>query len=144
MSKIFMIFFKNLHCKKVNFQILRDVLGSTIFNYEFNSLKGEMGSGLISFNYIMSSLFNVKNILLLTLTKNFQSFIPFHQRLTSKSNEFLELVKKFIEHSKEKLKNGEQANSMLDFMVESFLENEISQQELETNVFIFFAAGHET
>jgi cytochrome P450 len=103
-----------------------------------------MGDGLGAYNDIMAIFFNIKNMLMLTLTKSFQSLIPLHKKLTSRSNELLELVKKFIEYSKEKLKKGEEPTSMLDFMVQSFLEDEISQQELETNVFIFFVAGHET
>ena len=53
-------------------------------------------------------------------------------------------MKKLIKKSKKKLENGEKPTSMLDFMTEALFEGEMTEAELEANVFIFFFAGHET
>jgi hypothetical protein len=107
-------------------------------------LKGGMGDDLNAYNEVMGIFFHIKSALYLLLTKKIQSIIPLHQKLSNKSEIILELVRKLIEKSKESLKSGNNPNSMLDFMVQSHFDGEMSQEELEGNVFIFFLAGHET
>eukprot|EP01080_Neovahlkampfia_damariscottae_P008182 gene8182-10_t len=121
-----------------------DILGSTIFHHEFGSLEGSIQNDLLAYNEAFSAFFNVKTIMYLLFTKRFESFSAFHQNLTNKSMILVELVKKVIDISKEKLKNGEKPTSMLDFMVVAHEDGELSLEELEANSFAFFIAGHET
>jgi cytochrome P450 len=107
-------------------------------------LKGGMGDDLNAYNDVMGIFFHIKSALYLLITKKIQSIIPLHQKLSNKSDIILELVRKLIETSKDSLKSGNNPNSMLDFMVQSHFDGEMSQAELEGNVFIFFLAGHET
>ena len=92
----------------------------------------------------MGVFLNLKNILYLYLTKRFGGLLSYHSNLTQNSNVLFNLMKKLIKESKEKLENGEKPTSMLDFMSEALLEGEMTEAELEANVFIFFFAGHET
>ena len=103
-----------------------------------------MGDDLAAYNEVMGVFLNLKNILYLFLTKRFSGLLSYHSNLTQKSNVLFDLMKKLIKESKEKLENGEKPTSMLDFMTEAHLEGEMSEAELEANVFIFFVAGHET
>eukprot|EP01080_Neovahlkampfia_damariscottae_P008168 gene8168-12628_t len=121
-----------------------DVLGSTIFSHEFNSLKGSLGDDLEAYNEVMGVFLNLKNILYLFVTRGFKSILPYHSNLTQKSTVLYELMRGLIKESKEKLETGGKPTSMLDFMTEALIEGEMSQEELEANVFIFFVAGHET
>eukprot|EP01080_Neovahlkampfia_damariscottae_P006781 gene6781-10945_t len=121
-----------------------DVLGVTIFDHEFDSLRGSLGKDLVSYNKVMSILLNPKNMIFLMATKNFQEFVSFQKELSENSKNLLILLSKLINESKERLEKGGKSNSMLDFMIDAHLNEELSEVELISNVFIFFIAGHET
>jgi cytochrome P450 len=92
----------------------------------------------------MGTFLNLKSMLFLILTSKFQFLIPFHQKVSQNSMYLVGLMQKLIKESKDKLTKGGVPTSMLDFMVQAFFEGEMSDDELEANVFIFFIAGHET
>jgi cytochrome P450 len=92
----------------------------------------------------MGTFLNLKSMLFLILTSKLQFLIPFHQKVSQKSLYLAEMMQKLIQESKEKLTKGGDPTSMLDFMVQAFFEGEMTDEELEANVFIFFIAGHET
>jgi cytochrome P450 len=91
----------------------------------------------------MKNFFNPFTLLKFLLS-NFIPFQPIDNEFQSSINHFSELVSKLIEDSKKKIKNNEKLTSILDYMVLSHLNGDINSQELNSNVFIFFLAGHET
>jgi cytochrome P450 len=54
------------------------------------------------------------------------------------------LIEKKIENSKKKLEFGENPSSLRDFMIQSHLDGNMTKEQLISNTFIFFLAGHET
>jgi cytochrome P450 len=121
-----------------------DILGSSVFHHEFNSLDGSNQKDLVSYNNIMDSMLNVKNMAIMVLSKKLH--LPY-----SKENFYNEhgrtivlLIEKMIEDSKKKLEFGENPSSLLDFMIQSHLDGNMTKEQLISNTFIFFLAGHET
>ena len=119
-------------------------MGVTIFDHEFDSLRGAFGKDLFSYNRVMEILLNPKNMIYLMATKHFQNFVTAQKDLSENSMNLLKLLANLIDASKERLQKGGKANSMLDFMIDAHLNEELSEIELISNVFIFFIAGHET
>jgi hypothetical protein len=83
-----------------------DILGSSVFHHEFNSLNGSNQKDLVSYNNIMDSMLNVKNMAIMVLSKKLH--LPY-----SKENFYNEhgrtivlLIEKMIEDSKKKLEFG--------------------------------------
>jgi cytochrome P450 len=84
-----------------------DILGSSVFHHEFNSLDHSDQNDLVAYNNIMDNMLNVKNMAIMVLSKKFH--LPF----LSKENFYNEhgrtivlLIEKMIEDSKKKLENG--------------------------------------
>jgi cytochrome P450 len=114
-----------------------------VFDHEFNSIEGSNQDDLSAYNYVMDSIFNLKHSLFLILTSRF-TFIPFQQRFSKNVDTLMVLVRKLVKNSLKKLDSGEKATSLLDFMIQGWKEGEMTEEQLESNVFIFFLAGHET
>jgi hypothetical protein len=93
-----------------------DILGSCIFHHEFNSLKGENQEDLNAYNELIDSFFQFSKSFKLMLTPN---FFPNHKRLQRNIDYLLNMMKKLIDESKEKIKKGGKLKSMLDYMVNS-------------------------
>jgi cytochrome P450 len=112
-----------------------DVLGSSIFDHEFNSLDGEKKKDLKAYTELIETLFSIKNFFKLMLTP---SFFPIHTKLSENIDYMINLFKKLIEESRIKFKNGSKPKSMLDFMVyDQNNENGLSDNELISNWFSF-------
>eukprot|EP01080_Neovahlkampfia_damariscottae_P009458 gene9458-1664_t len=127
-----------------------DILGLSIFGYDFKSVSLDDNENLNSYNYLMELFFNIKKALPAIITHNFDSLASTKETLRQ-----LEIWQKLrsslIEISKKKIQEKSIDNSnfsMLDMMVESLLESDedekLSEQEIMDNVGIFFLAGHET
>ena len=123
-----------------------DVLGKCIFGHEFNSVLDSKQKELIAYHDLIGSLLDMKSTLIIILfSKYLTKWIPFLSGLSDKIKIFNSLTEDLIEISKEKLKKGEDPEFMLDFMVKSTFEDDLmNQQELKSNIFAFFIAGHET
>jgi len=70
--------------------------------------------------------------------------IDFSGELKTGVDNLVGLMEDLIKVSIKRVENNENLTSMLDFMVQSHLNGEMSKDELKSNVFIFFLAGHET
>lgn len=118
-----------------------DVLGKTIFNHEFNSMKGKMNNDLKSYNKMIEVIADLKTILYL--------LIPFvkdkiGKELTESTEHLKKMIEGLIKESREKMQNGEVPSNILDYMVIANEDKQLSDAELISNVFVFFLAGHET
>jgi cytochrome P450 len=122
-----------------------DVLGKCIFGHEFNSVIDHSQKELNAYHNLIESLMDVKSVVAILFLSKFSSFIPFLSKLSDNIKLFNSLVSNLIEVSKEKLKSGKDPEFMLDFMVKSTFEDEtMNVEELKSNIFAFFVAGHET
>eukprot|EP01080_Neovahlkampfia_damariscottae_P005827 gene5827-9650_t len=122
-----------------------DVLGKTIFGHEFNSVLDSNQTELLAYHDLVGSLLDMKSAMIIILFSKLKSCIPFLSKLSKNIRIFDDLTDRLIEISKEKMKKQEESNSMLDFMVKSTFEDEnMTLEELKSNIFAFFVAGHET
>jgi cytochrome P450 len=122
-----------------------DVLGKCIFGHEFNSIMDHSQKELNAYHNLISSLMDIKSVVAILVLSRFSNYIPFLSKLSDNIKLFNSLVSNLIEVSKEKLKNGKDPEFMLDFMVKSTFEDEtMDVEELKSNIFAFFVAGHET
>lgn len=128
-------------------KITVDVLGSTLFGYDFGALKGSCDQSLESYNFLLQHLVSNFAIAIQMLTSKYSNFflnkdIPFH--LENLDN----MRRKLIERSKEKILKSEINGplSMLDMMVAESLssDKEILDEEVWDNAANFFFAGHDT
>eukprot|EP01080_Neovahlkampfia_damariscottae_P002712 gene2712-3908_t len=127
-----------------------DILGLAIFGYDFKSTSMKENEELTSYNYLMGIFFDFKKALPAIFTHHFDSLSTTQETLKQ-----LKIWKDFkaslVEISKNNIKEKKiksEDYSLLDLMVESWLENEdedkISQIEILDNVAVLFLAGHET
>lgn len=129
--------------QEITQKLTLDILGKTIFDVDFNSLDGGSQEDLKAYNTFFESLFNVKKALGTLIG---YKLIPFYknQELEDSVNHLEKLMLNLIEKSKKKIEKNEKMTSMLDFLVLSTLNGEMKKEDLISNVFIFFLAGHET
>jgi cytochrome P450 len=120
-----------------------DVLGKTIFDHEFNSLEGSLQTDLEAYHIVLGKILNPYNFLLTILLQKIPilNLIDFDPKFTKGVTDLAQLITNLIEISKKRLMNNEKPKSMLDFMVLSHMTEEMSEEELASNVFIFFLAG---
>jgi cytochrome P450 len=126
-----------------------DILGLSIFGYDFNSLTTE-DENLKSYNHLISVFLEMKKTVTAMLTHNL-SFLESTQETIKQLTIWSKLREDLIEKSKKRIQDKSIDSSqytMLDMMVESNLENEedekLSHKEIIDNIGIFFLAGHET
>jgi cytochrome P450 len=127
-----------------------DILGLSIFGYDFKSLTTEEDSNLKSYNHLISVFLNITKTLTAMVTHNL-NFLESTQETIKQLAVWSKLREDLIEKSKKRIKDKTIDSSqytMLDMMVESNLENEedekLSHKEIIDNIGIFFLAGHET
>ena len=90
----------------------------------------------------MNGVFSMKNLIFMLFTSKIKFLFPFYKKIDESMNVLNEMMRRLIKESMEKIKNNGKSTSMLDFMIEAHLEGDMTEEELESNVFIFFA-GHE-
>eukprot|EP01080_Neovahlkampfia_damariscottae_P004388 gene4388-7763_t len=128
-----------------------DVLGKSIFDHEFNSLEGSLQEDLLSYDFILEHILNLRYMPLNILLYNFES-IPYNRKMKNSIKKFNDLIYGLIDKSKKKVKYAHEINKfdnfkVVDFMVDSNLndlDNKLSDIELRDTVAVLFVAGHET
>lgn len=123
-----------------------DVLGRTIFDFEFNSIDGSIQRELTAYRYLMNNGFTLKTFLFGSIIYDYFSWTNFVIKFKENLEIFEDLIKRLVEKSKIKIKNGASQNEwcLLDYLVQSNMCEEISDEELKQNIIIFYLAGHET
>jgi cytochrome P450 len=115
-----------------------DILGKTIFDHEFNSLKGSIQQDLSAYHILMNNMLSLFYNLFFPLT--YIPFLPHNKRVTGAQKVLDDLCYRLIEESKKK----KVPTSMLDYIVRATEhENGITLKELRDNIVLFFVAGHE-
>jgi cytochrome P450 len=127
-----------------------DILGLSIFGYDFDSLLNDDNKNLQSYNYLMGLFFDTLKSIKAIFTHQL-GFLSSTQETLRQLSVWSNLRKDLISDSKKKIQDksiSPSSYSMLDMMVESYLENEeeekLSEKEIIDNIGIFFLAGHET
>jgi cytochrome P450 len=126
-----------------------DILGLSIFGYDFNCLKNEENKNLKAYVHLMETFFNFEKIYRNMFTHHFDCFNSTKETLRQLEI-WSALRSELIEKSKEKIlkKEGKPSEySLLDLMVEFNLQNNVdeklSDKEVMDNVGLFFLVGHE-
>jgi cytochrome P450 len=135
--------------KKFIKSLALDILGLSIFGYEFHCLKNEENENLKAYIHLMETFFNFKTIYRNMFTHHFDCLDSTKE--TKKQLEIWSTLRSnLIEKSKEKILKKEakpSEYSLLDLMVESNMninvDEKLSNQEVIDNVGLFFLVGHE-
>lgn len=119
-----------------------DVLGKTIFGHDFNAMQGFLQEELNNYNYVLRNMFplRISEILFPMDRLPLKRYTELHYRI-DKLNQF---ILGLIQKSKERIQNNKKATTLLDFLVKYNQEKNMTDEELRSNVVVFFLAGHET
>jgi cytochrome P450 len=125
-----------------------DVLGKAIFGHEFHSIEGSTASDLKSYNHIMEAMFSVKYLIFGRIYERFPNS-PFMKNMNDSVDNIHQLFRALIKDAKAKLDlKNEKKRSMLEYLVQANMSNDeeehLDDDELITNIGVFFLAGHET
>jgi len=125
-----------------------DVLGQTIFDFDFGSIQGSIQKELEAYNHLTETIFTFKSAV---LGGFYYKFLPNSEFITSFEKHFKvynQLIDELIVKAKKRLNSpGNQKLSMLEYLVQANLaedDSKMSDEELRSNIVIFFVAGHET
>lgn len=145
-----------------------DVLGCTIFGYDFHYLQGEMGEYLDAYNYVMSNAFNLIRTVFQFVNSLPAVLYPPNKTIDSSAQKFDELAYMMIAKARQNvLERAQKRNSsttanaaeeeeeemtLLEQMIDAVPEegdegtdcSALTDKELRDNICILFIAGHET
>eukprot|EP01080_Neovahlkampfia_damariscottae_P007311 gene7311-11630_t len=126
-----------------------DILGITIFEHDFKSVENQGDQEIYqSYNTIVESLLNDYLVISLVFLNSYLPIAGFHPKVNKvqkAASVFLGHIRQLVETSKKKVLEKGEATCLLDFMSRALIEDEeITQEELEINTWVFFLAGHET
>jgi cytochrome P450 len=138
-----------------------DVLGCTVFGYDFMYLNGEKGEYLDAYNYVMGEAFNIFRTLLQILNRLPGWIYPPNTKIYNAMEKFDELAYELIGRAKQRVEqrrhnsdhHNEEDTNLLELMIESTAAVDVNEEseyssftdkELRDNVCVLFVAGHET
>eukprot|EP01124_Arcella_intermedia_P028866 TRINITY_DN5970_c1_g2_i1.p1 TRINITY_DN5970_c1_g2~~TRINITY_DN5970_c1_g2_i1.p1 ORF type:complete len:502 (-),score=124.26 TRINITY_DN5970_c1_g2_i1:18-1523(-) len=118
-----------------------DLLGKSIFHYEFNYLNTEKNSYYDAYRTLMTGGGRLNQLLVEVIPG--WSHLPFSapKRFKDAIHLILSLFKRVIEDHQ---KQEEKYDDVLDKLLHSQQDHKLSEVELYSNIWAFFAAGHET
>jgi len=116
-----------------------DILGQTVFNYDFKSLDHENDETYEAYKYVFQTAARVFRFL------PFLQYLPFLE-VTKKMNKSIEILKTKFGKIIENHRKLNSTDDILGHMLQSADDpvSGLSYKELISNVWIFFIAGHET
>jgi cytochrome P450 len=120
-----------------------DVLGLSVFGKDFDSLSGKLQKDLESYNFLTDNLLNFNFIFKNTILAGIP-FLDYNKKVNLHLDHMDKVIYKLVDESKEKIKNGGNPTTMLDFMVQSTAEKKekedigdfLSPKELRDNVMV--------
>ncbi|KAI9345055.1 cytochrome P450 [Pilaira anomala] len=144
--------------ESVNFSDLMErwtleVIGKAGFGFEFNAIHDRDSEWVTRYNKLSDALRDPLYFLFPVLDAKFRWLFPQRQKIHQEMKLFSNMLNKIIQHKKEMIKNGvkndvleDNERDLLSLMIESGKEgNEaLSDEELMSNLCIFFLAGHDT
>jgi cytochrome P450 len=106
-----------------------DILGKSIFDFEFNSLSNKFQKELNSYNNVFKSLTTPSIVMMNMIKENILGM-----KLDSKdSDELSDFFDNFINKSREKMKENKEPKSMIDFMLTSNEGGGLTNEEIKSN-----------
>ncbi|CAO3635458.1 unnamed protein product [Cunninghamella blakesleeana] len=134
-----------------------DIIGKAGFDFEFNSLKEKNNEWIDTYHSIKNGTDDPLFFLFPFLETNFLYLFPHRKQLKELVKKFYSMLGQVIEHKRQILKtqNGisnieESEKDLLTLMLENELSGEssgkkgLSDSELQSNINLFFVAGHDT
>ncbi|KAI8079517.1 cytochrome P450 [Gilbertella persicaria] len=131
-----------------------DAIGKAGFGFDFNALSQKDNAWVQTYNTINRGLQSIMFFLFPVLDTSLLWLFPKRQAMHRELNRFLDMLNAMIVHKREQIENGDLQNKdleenekdLLTLMIESEKRGEgiLSNQELQTNICLFFLAGHDT
>jgi len=125
-----------------------DVLATTTFGLEFDTLNGKTSEPLAAYNFCIDGLFNPIFILFPWFAK---IPLPYNRKLNDSLNRFdsycwevMGQTKKNLEEKKKRAEQGEVVERETSSIIELMYESNVPEKVIRDNVSLFFFAGHET
>jgi len=125
-----------------------DVLATSIFGLEFDTLNGKISKPLAAYNYCIDRIFNPTFLIFPWLSK---LPLPYNRKLNENCNQFdsycwevMGQTKKNLEEKKKRAEQGEVVGKESLSIIELMYENKVPEDVIRDNVALFFLAGHET
>ncbi|KAF7723243.1 cytochrome P450-dit2 [Apophysomyces ossiformis] len=130
-----------------------DAIGKAGFGFDFHALEEPNNKWVMMYNSIMAGHEDRFYDYLPFLEQRFLWLFPGRRKLHQKLTEFLAMLDDIIVHKREALEKRipnphlqENEKDLLTLMIESELNGEgaMSNEELKSNLCVFFVAGHDT
>ncbi|KAI9345051.1 cytochrome P450 [Pilaira anomala] len=130
-----------------------EAIGRAGFGFKFNAISDRNNEWVKTYNYVNDGIRDPIYFLFSSLDTTFLRFFPKRQMLHKEWDKFSVMLDNFIKHKKEMVKQGvknddlkESEKDLLTLFIESGEENNgiLSDEELKSNLCLFFLAGHDT
>ncbi|KAI8138782.1 cytochrome P450 [Fennellomyces sp. T-0311] len=134
-----------------------DAIGNAGFGFDFDAIGSDDNEWVRRYNHITHEALNMFYVIFPVIEKRFLSFFPKRAQTHRILNEFLDMIQGVIDRKREVIKernargdaiDGESATEkdLLQLMIEGGQSegNGLSDEELLSNICIFFFAGHDT
>ncbi|KAI8144465.1 cytochrome P450 [Fennellomyces sp. T-0311] len=129
-----------------------DVIGLAGFDFNFHAIIEPDNEWVERYNRIVSGMEDTKFLLSPSLEKYFLSFFPERKKRHEELTVFLDMMQQIVTKKRESLQTVESLNvkqsekDLLTLMLEASEEGNgmMTDEELKSNLCIFFTAGHET
>ncbi|ORY96302.1 cytochrome P450 [Syncephalastrum racemosum] len=129
------------------------VLGLSMFGFDFDALENEGSTWVKRYNNINRSLFDMKYIFFPFLDRYCLSMLPKRRAVHDELTQFLQFLESIIDQKRAALEKGTKDASVPDSerdLLELMLESEqttrgkLTNEELLSDLCVFFMAGHES
>ncbi|KAI9345052.1 cytochrome P450, partial [Pilaira anomala] len=130
-----------------------EAIGRAGFDFKFNAIRDSNNEWVTTYNHINGGIRDPVFTLFPSFDTKFLCFFPKRKKLHGEWEKFSAMLDKVIKHKKESIKQGvkndylkESEKDLLTLFIESGEENNgiLSDEELKSNLCLFFLAGHDT
>ncbi|KAI8891343.1 cytochrome P450 [Backusella circina FSU 941] len=129
-----------------------DAIGMAGFGFDFEAIKDRKSKWILAYEKINKGFADKRYFVFPFLDKHFLWMQPERRAIHQKLDCFLKMLDGVIENKRQELKEGRNANTLLNekdlltLMLEAEADGEgtLTNEELKKNICIFFFAGHDT
>ncbi|KAI8887606.1 cytochrome P450 [Backusella circina FSU 941] len=131
-----------------------DAIGKAGFDFDFNALADRNNYWVTTYHAVMQGIFSPGYAIFPFIEKYFLWLFPKRKEVHENLNQFLHMVDTIIDEKRKKIQEGKNSNDVLEEnekdLLTLMLENEMkgddsmTNEELKSNICIFFLAGHDT
>ncbi|KAI8146538.1 cytochrome P450 [Fennellomyces sp. T-0311] len=124
-----------------------DILGESAFGFHFNALNDQTNEWVTRYNFLVSSAQKPLYFMFPSIERNFKNWIPERRKVHEELTLFLSKINAIAEQKRLELTDAQDGEKdLLTLMIQAEIEGQgrLSDEELQSNLCVFFLAGHET